>query len=79
MTAEPGDLAATHAWFEGNSGWAPPDPETLQDWAAEGSCRTPDECWVAVRGTCAHGLVSWQVVLDALDEHDAAGPGGSRD
>jgi len=66
------DLATTHAWFEVNSGWAPPDPETLRDWALEGSCRAPDECWVPVRGACAHGLVSWQVVLDALDQHDAA-------
>lgn len=59
-------LARTHTWFESNSGWAPPDPETMQDWAAEGACRAPDECWVALRGVCGHGLASWQVVLDDL-------------
>jgi hypothetical protein len=72
-------LAATHAWFEVNSGWAPPDPETLADWAAEGACRAPDECWVARHGTCRHGLASWQVVLDALAVLDAGdAPGGRR-
>ncbi len=49
----------------------PPDPETLDDWAAEGLCRAPDECWVERRGTCPHGLVSWQVVLDELADDDA--------
>ncbi len=81
MTARPGPrglaegLVATHAWFETNSGWAPPDPETLTDWAAEGGCRAPDECWTELRGVCEHGLVSWQVVLDELTELDAANPG----
>ena len=65
-------LLATHEWFAVESGWAPPDPETLTDWAAEGACRAPDECWVALRGTCRHGLVSWQVVLDELEELDGA-------
>lgn len=65
------DLAVTHEWFERNSGWAPPDPETLEDWAAEGACRAPDECWVAQHGVCPHGLASWRVVLDALAELDA--------
>jgi hypothetical protein len=69
------ELAATHEWFEANSGWAPPDPETLADWAIEGGCRAPDECWTEVRGTCRHGLVSWQVVLDELADHDADLPG----
>jgi hypothetical protein len=67
-------LAVTHAWFETNSGWAPPDPETLADWAAEGACRAPDECWTALRGVCVHGLVSWQVVLDELATLDAQRP-----
>ena len=67
-------LARTHDWFEVNSGWAPPDPETLDDWAAEGGGRAPDECWVATRGICDHGLVSWQVVLDALAELDGPAP-----
>ena len=61
-------LARTHEWFEVNSGWAPPDPETLQDWAAEGIDRAPDECRVPAGGTCPHGLVAWRVVLDHLDE-----------
>jgi hypothetical protein len=65
-------LAATHEWFERNSGWAPPDPETLADWAAEAGGRAPDDCWVAEQGICAHGLVSWQVVLDDLARHDLA-------
>lgn len=64
-------LQRTHEWFEVNSGWAPPDPETLADWAAEGACRAPDECWVDRRGVCSHGLVSWQVVLDELEVLDA--------
>ena len=63
-------LAATHAWFEVHSGWAPPDPETMLDWAAEGACRAPDECWVEVRGICGHGLASWALVLEQLDELD---------
>ncbi|WP_426573274.1 hypothetical protein [Aquihabitans sp. McL0605] len=65
-------LAATHAWFEVNSGWAPPDPETMADWADEGSCRAPDECWTPLHGVCRHGLASWQVVLDELADLDAA-------
>lgn len=65
-------LRRTHDWFEVNSGWAPPDPETLGDWAGEGACRAPDECWVELHGVCPHGLVSWQVVLDELADLDAA-------
>jgi hypothetical protein len=61
-------LEATFAWFEVNSGWAPPDPETLQDWLAEGGCRSPDDCWVPAAGFCAHGLASWQLVLAVVDE-----------
>lgn len=57
-------LAATRDWFEVNSGWAPPDPETLADWLAEGICRAPDDCWVGPDGSCTHGLTSWAVVLD---------------
>ncbi|MCU1452740.1 MAG: hypothetical protein JWN46_886 [Acidimicrobiales bacterium] len=65
-------LARTHAWFEANSGWAPPDPETLADWRAEGVCRCPDECLVVIDGVCAHGLASWNLVLAALAADDAA-------
>jgi hypothetical protein len=63
-------LARTHEWFESNSGWAPPDEDTLVDLAAEGLGRAPDECLVAVRGVCPHGLASWQAVLDDLADHD---------
>jgi hypothetical protein len=63
--AGPEDLAATYQWFEHNSGWAPPDPETLADWLSEGICRCPDDCMVDAGGTCEHGLASWASVLDA--------------
>lgn len=56
-------LAATFDWFEVNSGWAPPPPETLSDWAADGLCRAPDECWTSVEAPCPHGLASWISVL----------------
>lgn len=36
-------LAATHAWFDRHSGWAPPDEETLAEWVADGVCRSPDD------------------------------------
>ncbi len=60
-------LARTHEWFEVNSGWAPPDPETARDRAAEGIDRAPDDCLVSAGGVCPHGLVAWQVVLDHLE------------
>lgn len=69
-TIDDAALAATHKWFEANSGWAPPDPETLSDWATEDGCRAPDGCWVTRLGTCSHGLASWQVVLDDLARLD---------
>jgi hypothetical protein len=56
-------LEATHQWFEVNSGWAPPDPETLAEWIADGVCRCPDDCLVAPEGWCEHGLASWWRVL----------------
>jgi hypothetical protein len=52
-----------HAWFETNSGWAPPDPETIAEWMADGVCRCPDDCLVAPEGSCEHGLASWWLVL----------------
>ena len=61
-------VANAHRWFEHNSGWAPPDVETLEEWIADGVCRCPDECLVAPRGTCAHGLASWLTILQDLDE-----------
>ena len=64
-------LARTHEWCEVNSGWAPPDEGTMVDWALEGIGRAPDECLVEERGVCAHGLVSWLVVRDDLEDHDS--------
>jgi hypothetical protein len=57
-----------HEWFEVNSGWAPPDVDTLAEWMADGVCRCPDECLVAPDSWCEHGLASWYLVLRALDE-----------
>jgi hypothetical protein len=59
-------VARTHEWFEHNSGWAPPDEGTLEEWLADGVCRAPDDCLVTPEGCCAHGLASWKLVLDAL-------------
>jgi len=59
-------LRATHDWFEVNSGWAPPDVGTLDDWAADGVSRAPDECLTATFGACPHGLASWHAVLRSL-------------
>jgi hypothetical protein len=56
-----------HDWFEVNSGWAPPDEDTLAEWLADGVCRAPDECLVLPAGWCEHGLASWWLILDALD------------
>lgn len=61
--AEDGPLRRTFDWFEVNSGWAPPDEETLAEWLADGVCRCPDECLVAPEGTCEHGLASWYSIL----------------
>ena len=61
-----------HVWFESHSGWAPPEPETVDEWAADGVCRCPDECLVAPDGWCEHGLASWALILAALADEDAA-------
>jgi hypothetical protein len=61
-------VAAAHAWFEVNSGWAPPDADTLAEWLADGVCRCPDECLVAPEAWCRHGLASWHLILAALGE-----------
>jgi len=55
-------------WFETNSGWAPPDPDTLAEWLADGVCRCPDECLVKPGGWCPHGLASWLLILDDADD-----------
>jgi hypothetical protein len=56
-----------HAWFEENSGWAPPDEGTMAEWLADGVCRAPDDCLVTPEGWCDHGLASWWLILGALD------------
>jgi hypothetical protein len=60
-------LDATFDWFEVNSGWAPPDPDELAEWLADGVCRAPDDCEVRPAGVCAHGLVAWDAVLAAAE------------
>lgn len=59
-------IARAHEWFEHHSGWAPPDEGTLEEWAADGFGRAPDDCPTAPRGWCEHGLASWQLILEAL-------------
>jgi hypothetical protein len=61
-------VRATHEWFEHNSGWAPPNEGTLEEWADDGVSKAPDDCVTTVDGTCAHGLASWHRVLAALDD-----------
>jgi hypothetical protein len=61
-----GAIANAHRWFELNSGWAPPDEETLAEWIDDGVCRCPDECLVEPEGWCDHGLASWWLILGAL-------------
>jgi hypothetical protein len=59
-----------HEWFEVNSGWAPPDDDTLEEWAADGLSRCPDDCIVATDTWCEHGLASWWLIMDALKHSD---------
>ena len=61
-------MQATYAWFDVNSGWAPPDPDELAEWLADGVCRAPDDCLVPPEGACEHGLASWKLVLDVVDQ-----------
>lgn len=70
----PASLRRTHAWFESNSGWSPPEVETLADWMADGLCRCPDDCVVAPTESCEHGLASWWLVLRTLDEPNGTAP-----
>lgn len=68
-------LARTHEWFEHNSGWAPPDEETLAEWLADGVCRAPDDCLVTPESWCPHGLASWLLVLRTVETWpDRGGP-----
>jgi hypothetical protein len=68
----PEALRRTHAWFESNSGWAPPDGGTLDEWMADGLCRCPDDCLVIPTRWCPHGLASWWLVLRTLDRPDGS-------
>jgi hypothetical protein len=63
-------VRAAHRWFEDNSGWAPPDHDTLAEWLADDVCRAPDECLVTPGGWCEHGLASWALILAALARDD---------
>lgn len=65
-------MATTLAWFEVNSGWAPPDEDELAEWLADGVCRAPDDCLVAPDDVCGHGLVSWAAMSAQLAREDAA-------
>lgn len=65
MTDEDAAIRCAHEWFEHHSGWAPPDADTLEEWAADGVCRAPDECLVVPEGWCEHGLASWALILAA--------------
>jgi Family of unknown function (DUF5522) len=67
-------IRRTHAWFERNSGWSPPDPDTLADWLCDGVGRCPDECLVSPAECCSHGLASWWLVLRTLDRPNGAAP-----
>lgn len=60
-------IARTHEWFEANSGWAPPDVDTLAEWLADGVCRCPDDCLVTPDAWCEHGLASWHLVLKDIE------------
>lgn len=62
-----GAVRNAHVWFEWNSGWAPPDDETLAEWLAAGVCRCPDECLTAPASWCEHGLASWDLILRDLE------------
>ena len=65
-------IANAHAWFEVNSGWAPPDVVDLDEWLSDGVYRSPDDCSVEPDGWCEHGLASWGLILAALEESDRA-------
>lgn len=56
-------VRAAHEFFDTNSGWAPPDDDTLDEWAADGVSKAPDDCVTTVEGACEHGLASWHRVL----------------
>jgi len=61
-------LRNAHHFFETNSGWAPPDEDTLAEWAAEGLSPCPDECTAVPDGWCEHGIASWALILTDPDD-----------
>jgi undecaprenyl-diphosphatase len=65
-------LILTHEWFVTNSGWAPPDEDTMADWLADGVCRCPDDCLVGPEQWCEHGLASWCLILADVDSFSMA-------
>lgn len=65
VTTKAQAVRAAHDFFEHNSGWAPPEADTLAEWVADGVCRCPDECLVAPDAWCEHGIASWALVLAA--------------
>lgn len=67
-------VRATHLWFEQNSGWAPPDESSLEEWMSDEVCRCPDECLVGLAEWCPHGLASWWLVLRTMDRPGSASP-----
>lgn len=73
MTLTPAEAVRNaHAWFEVNSGWAPPDEDTLAEWLADGVCRCPDDCLVTPDASCEHGLASWWLIVRELEAADRA-------
>ena len=68
----PETIRRTHQWFEVNSGWSPPNRETLAEWMSDAVCRCPDDCWVRPVESCPHGLASWWLILSTLDRPDGA-------
>jgi hypothetical protein len=60
-------VANAFEWFENNSGWAPPDEGTLEEWAADHMARAPDDCEVEPHGWCEHGLASWPSILSVIE------------
>jgi len=63
-------VRAAHTWFHHNSGWAPPDEDTLAEWVADDVCRCPDDCLVRPRRWCRHGLAAWDLILEDLAHRD---------
>jgi len=70
----PEAIRRTHAWFDRNSGWSPPDSDTLDEWMSDGVCRCPDDCLIVPTEQCEHGLASWWLVLRTLDRAEGAPP-----